>query len=271
MANKKYEKTIKKILQSNPSWLYHDIIIYDEIDSTNKKAKEHAKRGAESGTIILAFKQSQGRGRYDRVWESPPGGLYLTIILRPDIPLDRVHLLSITTSLALADTIKDYKILPSIIWPNDLYINDKKIAGILSELETIDKRIEYVIIGIGLNVNTRLSDYSQVLQPYVTSMLNEIKKEVDLAGLLEKLLHYFGYYYKLLIKNEVNYILERWRGYATMLGRVITVKTPKEVITGRAVDIDQQGFLHVVTEEGEEKIINSGDCVRVEGLRGSPT
>ncbi|MEM0492475.1 MAG: biotin--[acetyl-CoA-carboxylase] ligase [Candidatus Thermoplasmatota archaeon] len=271
MIDESYKKTIKKIIHRESSWLYKDIIIYDRVDSTNRIAKDKVKNGADEGTIILALTQDKGRGRYNRVWESPLGGLYLSIILRPNIPVNKAHLLSLTTSIATADTVKKYKLSPSIVWPNDIYIDNRKIAGILSESEVTGEELKYVVIGIGLNVNTRLDDYSDGLKPYVTSLLNEIGRETDIREVLENLLYYFDYYYKILLNDNVNYILDKWRGYASMLGRNIIIQTSSERITGRATDIDHNGFLHVITEDGEERIINSGDCIRLERITPPPT
>ena len=126
------KKTLKFFKTTNSDFI-KKMYVYDNISSTNRKAKEFAKKGADEGTIVIAKHQTKGRGRIDRVWESPEGGAYLSIILRPTCTPDKTTILTLLTSLVVSETINMYSLSSNIKWPNDVYVYGKKIAGILIE------------------------------------------------------------------------------------------------------------------------------------------
>jgi BirA family biotin operon repressor/biotin-[acetyl-CoA-carboxylase] ligase len=130
-----------------------NLLVFDELDSTNSTAKELALAGAEEGTVVLARTQNQGRGRFDRIWQSPEGGIYLSFILRPKVSAEKTSLLPFVAALALTKTIDSYGLHATIKWPNDVRVNGKKIAGILLESEVIGHSSNYVVVGIGMNLN----------------------------------------------------------------------------------------------------------------------
>lgn len=241
------------------------IIVFNEIQSTNSKAKELARKDEEEGTIVIARIQKKGRGRYDRLWESPEGGLYLSIILRPDCPPNKATLLTLVTSLVVSKTINSYNLSSDIKWPNDVRVKGKKIAGILIESEGHGNKVEYIILGVGINLNTDTNLLSKKIRLISTSLSEEIGNSVDYYNFLKNLLFNFDKYYKLFLDKKFDSILKEWKNQSDTLGRRVRIITSSEQIIGKAYDIDQSGFLIVIKDSGECKKVASGDSIYIEG------
>ena len=190
---KKTEEFSKK-LDSN---FVKKLVVFDELDSTNRTAKELAAAGAEEGTIVIARTQTHGRGRFDRVWQSPEGGVYLSMILRPTVPAEKTSLLPFVAALALSTTLESYGVHAAIKWPNDVRVNGKKIAGILLESEVKGQTVNYVVIGVGVNLNIDLTMLSSDLQTRSTSLLSAVDTPVDEYEFLKKFFLQCDFYYTL--------------------------------------------------------------------------
>ena len=242
------------------------IIVFDALPSTNSKAKELARNGGEEGTIVISKVQKKGRGRFDRYWESPEGGLYLSVILRPKTPSDKTTLLPLVASLAVFDTIKSYGLNTKIKWPNDVRVNRKKIAGILLESEADGNKLEYAVLGIGINLNTDINKFSRELRENVTSLSQELDTVVDYQQFLEKLLSALAAHYSVFSNGDFDTIIEKWKQHSDTLGKKVKIATSTDEIIGKACDVDQSGFLAVVTDSGEHKKITSGDCIYFDEL-----
>ncbi len=221
------------------------IIKLDTVESTNDYAKKIASE-SENFTTILAKKQSKGKGRLNRRWESPEGGLWVSIILKPNI---FSSLLSLVSGLAVLKTLESYGICSRLKWPNDLLVSEKKICGIL-----LEKSSDSIIIGIGLNVNISHMDTENW-----TSMFAETKKRFNLEEVLGVLIDHMKYYYSLYEKKEFSKIREEWKQNSCTLGKNVVVETSFETISGKAVDIDENGFL--ILDNGKK--INAGDVVHL--------
>jgi len=241
--------------------LVKKFVVFNEISSTNSKAKELAQCGEAEGTVVIAQMQKSGRGRFDRIWESPEGGLYLSIILKPDVSPDKTTLLPLVAALAVSTTIRDYDLSVSIKWPNDVRINSKKVAGILLESDINSEKINYVIIGIGVNLNSTIDQFPTDLKKTSTSVFNELACHVDYHKFLVDLLSNFERYYSLFIQGGYDSIISEWKKASDTLGKQVKIVTSSSDIVGMATDIDNSGFLLVKTESGEQKKIMSGDCV----------
>ena len=237
------------------------IILFDELPSTNSKAKELARNGGEEGTVIIAKVQKKGRGRFEREWESPEGGLYLSVILRPEMSPDKATLLPLVASLAVFDAIKSYGLSAKIKWPNDIRVNRKKIAGILLESEAVRNRLEYAVLGVGINLNTDINSFSRELKDDVTSLAQELDIVVDYQQFLEKLLSAIETRYSTFSNGDFNTILGEWKRHSDTIGRKVKIITSTDEIIGKAYDVDQSGFLIIATDSDEHKIITSGDCI----------
>jgi len=221
------------------------IIKLDTVESTNEYAKKITSK-SENFTIILAKKQRSGRGRLNRKWESPEGGLWVSVILKPEF---FSSLLSLDMGLAVLETLKNFGIDSKLKWPNDLLVSEKKICGIL-----LEKISENVIIGIGLNVNI-----SKMNTENWTSMSVETKKRFNLEEVLDVLINNMRYYYSLYEKREFSKIIEEWKQNSCTLGKNIIVETIPETLSGKAIDIDENGFL--ILDNGKK--INAGDVVHL--------
>lgn len=237
--------------------IYH----YDVIDSTNIRARELAEKGAAEGTLVIAESQTAGRGRRGRVWVSPQNdGIYLSLIARPWLSPVEASQLTLLTAVALADAImKKNDLAIQIKWPNDLLIDGRKLSGILTELRTEGDMVAYVIIGIGVNVNTTLKDLSTVTDQKVTSIAVETGARSSRLQLLQAFLEEFEDQYTLLGTHGFGPILERWKVLSDIVGKMVRVDEAGHTLKGRVVNVEQTGVLVVKSETGEVKRIFSGD------------
>jgi BirA family transcriptional regulator, biotin operon repressor / biotin---[acetyl-CoA-carboxylase] ligase len=232
--------------------LYH----YPSISSTNEKAKTLADHGMKEGTVVISDIQTQGRGRKQRSWSSSNGGLWFSIILRPKISLSNAMQVTMCAACAVTEGIqRQLTIQPSIKWPNDVLIEKKKICGILTEIAAEIDEINYLIVGIGLNVNNTLPVH---LQKYSTTLKEEIKKEVKLTPLLINIFESFDRFYQSLKQGDLASIKKTWRSNSSTIGSEVKVKMDQEIVKGKAIDIGSNGELIVQTTQGNKKII-TGD------------
>jgi len=235
--------------------------VFDELSSTNIKAKELAQDGEAEGTVVIAQMQKSGRGRFDRRWESPDGGLYLSIILKPNVSPDKITLLPLVAALAVSTTISNYGLSSTIKWPNDVRVHKKKIAGILLESDVNENQLHYVILGIGVNLNIDVNLFPSELKDTTTSLLHELHTVVDYHKFLENLLLSFDTYYAMFLNEEFESIISKWKMLSDTLDRRVKIVTSSDEIIGKAYDVDRSGFLLVITDSGEHKKIMSGDCL----------
>ncbi len=241
-------------------------------DSTNIRAKQLAEFGEEEGTIIIAEKQTAGKGRMGRHWESEPGaGIYMSMVLRPDISPVYVPGITLVTALALVGAIKETcNASPLIKWPNDIVLGGKKICGILTEMSSEMDFINYVVTGIGINANNKY--FPEEIEETATSLFIQTGKKTDRAQLAACTIDYFGRYYKKFEKaksiepftNEYNNALaNRDKEVKILYGMA---ENAKKTETGIARGIDKNGALIVDTKSGTRHVL-SGE-VSVRGLYG---
>ncbi|MGB4547957.1 MAG: biotin--[acetyl-CoA-carboxylase] ligase [Syntrophales bacterium] len=237
------------------------IIHFSEADSTNSRAKELAVRGAPEGTIVLAGKQTGGRGRRGRSWFSPEGtGLYVSLILRPPVAPSEAPKITLMTAVAVCDALVPF--LPSsprVKWPNDVLAGGKKIAGILTEISTEPDAVDYVVAGIGLNVNTPAGQFPKEIRDRATSLLVETGKTHSITVILRSLLESFERNYGLFLEGKFPLLLERWRTCAGIMGQYGRVDQVGRVLAGEIRDVDEDGFLLILDEKGRLHRIVSGD------------
>lgn len=233
--------------------LGQQIQYFQEVNSTNRVAKELAQAGADEGLLVVAEKQDAGRGRLGRTWSSPVGGIWLSLILRPQLPPFKVQGLTLLTAVAAVEATKMLSDLNvGIKWPNDLLVNGKKLAGILTEVSAEMEQLHYVVVGLGLNANVSLSQLPTEIEATATSILAETKQPIKRAEWVQTFLQRFEAAYQQVARHGFTQILERWRTYSVTLGQSIVIHSAGENIAGRAVDINEQGALLVKTENGVE-------------------
>ena len=240
------------------------IHVFDDLASTNRTARSLALQGAEEGTVVIAQTQSMGRGRFDRVWQSPKGGLYLSLLLRPKTPIEKTSLLTFVAALAITHTIRSFNVPARIKWPNDVLVNGKKIAGILLESETSVTQVSYVIVGIGVNLNTNLAHLSADVRKNATSLHKEHGSVIDNEEFLNTLFLQFDRFYQLFSTGTFDQIIEAWKHQSDTLGKHIRVQISNDIIQGTAVDVDQFGFLLLKTQEGTTIRVTNGDCTIID-------
>ncbi|RLF59193.1 MAG: biotin--[acetyl-CoA-carboxylase] ligase [Thermoplasmata archaeon] len=229
---------------------------FPSLPSTNSHAKELLKKDISEGCVIVTEEQMNGRGRKNRKWFSPKGGLWFSVILYPDIPPQKAMYVTMAASIAISIALKEIcNINPEIKWPNDILLDGKKICGILTELDAEMDKINYSIIGIGLNVNNGIPS---ALNHSATSLKKFTGNEVSRVLLLRSILLHFDKIYQYIVCKDLDFIQKTWLSYANIIGKEICVHGEKETIKGRVSDIDENGCLFLSTNKGITHIV-AGD------------
>ena len=248
------------------AYIGQKIYYFPEIESTNIIAKEkalHREEGIEEGVLVITERQSAGKGRLGRKWFSPTGGIWLSIILYPQLPPSYIPRITLMTAVAAVKAIKIYtQIKPQIKWPNDILINEKKVCGILTEMSAELDIINWVVVGIGINANIDHQKFPENIQANAISLKEVLGKEVLRVKLAQVFLQEFEKYYEILKRREFSSILKEWKLYSHTLGRKITVDIGERIITGEAVDINEEGALILKKEDGELIKIISGTILK---------
>ncbi len=240
------------------------IIYYQAVDSTNLTARHHAESGAPHNSIITAEEQLQGRGRLGRSWYSPKrGGLWFSMILRPRmLTPQQVAPVTLVTAAVLADYFNKHHHLPlKVKWPNDLLIRNKKTGGILTELKGELERIDYLIIGIGLNISQQSGSFPQELDTTATSIFIESGRRLDRTALLLALRDKLAKAYEVFFSEGFDPFLSLWKKYNTTLGNLVTVSWQGGKQKGKAIDITKKGALILQNDKGENETINYGELI----------
>lgn len=261
----------ESVLRSLPSdYPWGDRLHYfPTIDSTNTRLKLLARQGAPEGTVLLAGHQTAGRGRMTRNFHSPEGaGIYLSLLLRPDCTPDRLMHLTCACAVAVCDAIeKACGFRPGIKWTNDLVCGKRKLGGILTELGfTSDGKVDYAILGIGINRTQTSEDFPRDLRDIAASLSMITEKEVDRAAVTAAMMQALWRMSKQLLSNADG-ILEQYRKDCITLGQDISVVRGETVRHGKALDVDSQGALLVRFTDGHTESVNSGE-VSVRGMYG---
>ncbi len=236
-----------------------DIVYSKEIDSTNREAKDLADEGAPEGTLILSEAQIKGKGRKGRTWFSPPkGGIYISLILRPTISPVEAPKFTLLAAVAIAEALLSMTPLNiNIKWPNDILVNGKKIAGILTEMSTEMDAVNYIVVGLGLNVNTPKFPYE--IQGIATSILIETGKVFPRVRLIQDYLQRYETYYEMVKKTGFDPIINRWKDLSNIIGKKVEVNVIGNQFIGEALDIDGDGALILRDDQGVFHRIISGD------------
>ena len=250
---------IKPILKTK--WIGKTIHYFNTLDSTNSKAYQLALNGAEEGEVVVAESQEKGRGRLGRQWFSPPFlNLYLSVILRPKIPPHQASLITLMAAIATADAIQKFSgFLPLIKWPNDILLRNRKVAGLLNEINSEMDRIHFVILGIGINLNMDEKMFSKEIRTVATSLKREMRQTISRKAFLQSLLQELEKWYTIFMKQGSAFILKAWRDRAHLKGRRVKVTSFGETLSGIAVDVDSDGALILETADGKRKRVVAGD------------
>jgi BirA family biotin operon repressor/biotin-[acetyl-CoA-carboxylase] ligase len=240
--------------------LGYRILSYGKVSSTNDVAKEIAGKSSEGKLAISAEMQTRGKGRAGRSWFSPKGGLWLSIVLRPAIGPKEALRFTFVASLAVAKTIRAmFGLEAGVKWPNDVLVNGRKICGILTETKTRNYKVDFVVVGIGINANIELQSFPQDIRESATSLLHELGFKTKLERLTENLLRNFEYYYMNVQSGKWSGLLQEWKSTAPFLGKKVHISSSKGVLVGKAQDVDDDGALVIALDDGTTKRIVFGD------------
>ena len=231
--------------------VHHAVVM----DSTMRRARLLARSGCVEGTLVIAEQQTGGRGRLDRSWMSPRGGIYMTLVTRPVVAPAQAPRISLLASVVVAGVLERLHGLPARVkWPNDVLIEDRKVCGILAEMDAECDAVRFVNVGIGLNANSRISSE----QPSATSLLELVGAPVDRVRLVRELVDGMLSGLSRLTSES---LVDDWRARSATLGRTVSVVAPGDRVTGVAVDITSSGALLVRDRDGHTHEIVAGDCV----------
>lgn len=250
----------------NTNFIGRNYLHKNLISSTNDYAKEYANY-YDDGTVIVAERQESGKGRLGRKWLSnESNGIWMSIILKPNLNPHDVVSLTQVAAISVVNAIEENTICKAgIKWPNDIIINDKKVCGILTEMSSEIDKINYIIVGIGLNVNISL--FPDDISNKATSLMIELSEKIDRKKLLASILNNFEKFYSIFLRFGFNSVRDMCKKYSITIGRDVIIKANNIEYTGYAVDIDNDGNLIVETKNYGVKKVLSGD-VSVRGLLG---
>jgi BirA family biotin operon repressor/biotin-[acetyl-CoA-carboxylase] ligase len=238
--------------------LWKDIIHFDTIDSTNKKAKELASKGANDGTVIISEVQEASNGRFKRAWSSPKGGIWFSIILRPNIiPIECPKITQVTAA-SMYKTLSSLNGNLQIKWPNDIILNDKKLCGILTELKCDLETVDYLIVGIGLNVN--IDNFEDAISSIATSLKIEFNKDFNRTEIISSFLKNFEELYNQFVHNgDISETIEICRENSNLFGKKARLITCNNEETVTCLRLSEDGTLIVRDSLGNEKTVLSGE------------
>ncbi|MGI0026681.1 MAG: biotin--[acetyl-CoA-carboxylase] ligase [Nitrosopumilaceae archaeon] len=239
------------------------IYYFDILDSTQNFAIELASKKIESGTLVISQKQTHGRGRLDRKWVSPSGGIWLSLILHPEFEISVSTLFSLIASLALAITIeKIFKIKPKLKWPNDVTVNDKKVAGILIDASIESGKIDYLVLGIGINFKINPIEIEKMIRHtanyYGVTTLLKKNENMNPIKLVQRFLLELERLYQISLKKEPEFFIQEWTRRSSTIGKSIAITLPNEILRGKALRVDNDGAL-VILNKGKTRRIIAGD------------
>lgn len=244
-----------------------NIEYWEDIDSTNIRAKELAKEGNADGTFVVANAQSAGQGRRGRNWQSRPGeNIYMSFVLQPEIPPQNASMLTLVAALAVADGIRTVTGLASQIkWPNDIVIQGKKVCGILTEMSA-DSAIHYVVVGIGINVNETV--FEDALKETATSLRLELGHKINRLFIIEETLAAFETYYQIFLQDKnLARLKETYNKQLVSQNREVKILQEQDEYRAVARGINEAGELMVEKEDGTKEYVMSGE-VSVRGVYG---
>ena len=260
------EAEIKSLMHTE--WVAKEVLYFDTIDSTNTKAQELAEKGYPSGTLVVADKQESGKGRRGRSWVSPSGtGIFMTLMIKPDINPNNASMLTLVAALAVAKAITSVTGEEAMIkWPNDIVVNGKKVCGILTEMNAQFDYINHIVVGIGINVHNE-SFPDEISQMASSLMIEAGGKRFHRAQIIAETMSYFEQYYDTFLKTQdLSALVREYDELLVNRNKSVRVLDPKEPFDGKAMGITPKGELIVDTWESR-KLVSSGE-VSVRGIYG---
>ena len=258
--------TKEKILPTlETEYMGKEILCFRKVFSTNSIAKFLANHSADEGTVLISEIQTKARGRSGKKWEAPYGGVWMSLILRPNVPTARIGLITLATGVAIAKSIRSLGVDARIKWPNDVLIHGKKISGVLTEVNATFNEIDWIVVGIGIDSNLKLEDFSEDIRIGTTTLTEELPSKVDENELIAIFLNEFEKVYQLYKDGEIETILKDWRDLADTIGKYVNItQTGGKITQGYVVGINHEGSLIIERQDGTLEKIISGELRTVE-------
>lgn len=255
--SKMLEERLKTVIVGRV--VYH----YENVPSTNDVAHRLGREGVPEGAVIIAGSQSEGRGRGGKAWFSPSDvNLYCSVVLRPELPPQDVPLLTLISSVVLVDTLESYGVKGGIKWPNDILVDGRKVAGVLTEASTTGGRVDFLVLGFGVNVNATRALLDSGLggdAKGATSLVEILGREVDLVEFAASLLTRLEEWYLAFLREGRRIIVAAWNDRSIMAGRRVEVQEATGAVVGKVLGIDAEGHLVVEPLPGKTHRVISGD------------
>lgn len=240
---------------------------FKDVESTNDVARNLASKGEPEGTVVIAETQGQGRGRLGRAWISPEGGVYFSVLLRPVLSPAEVAKVTLTFAVSVTAAIRESTgVNATIKWPNDVLYDGRKLVGILTEMTAEADAVNFLVVGVGVNVNTELRQYPARVRDKITSLAAVLGEPVDRIGLAAAILQHLDEDWTRLVRGEFGNVLNDWRRMSSTLGALVRVSTVTGEFEGEAIDVGPDGQLIVAASDGRERAFSSGE---VEHLRSA--
>ena len=260
---KEYINAEKISKNLDTKYIGKNLYVYNEVNSTNTVAKFLAMNNVENGSVVISEKQNAAKGRSGKSWESPIGGVWLSIILNPQVDYSKLPLITLATGVAVAKMLEKVGVKnPQIKWPNDIMIYGKKVCGILTEAVTKFNTIENVIIGVGIDANLDINDFPKELQDGTTTIEIELGKKEDEATLIRIFLEEFEKIIEVFNNKGYEDILKEWRKRSYTIGKIVEVREPfNKHYDGYVVGIGKEGELIVEKIDGTFEKVISGECI----------
>ncbi len=263
MTVKKGLDTDQIIKSLRTRYIGKELLYFKSTGSTNLETAEAGKKGSPEGTLVIADEQTHGKGRLGRSWISPPFvNLYFSVLLRPRISPQTAGWINLLASVSLVKSIQSSTgLVPDIKWPNDLMFNEKKLGGILTDLHLKGDQIDYLVLGIGVNVN--MARFPALISKTATSLKKELKHDLHRESLCIAILEKIEADLELFYQKGPGTVLSEWEKLSSTLGKIITVRQPGQTLTGKAIGLDSNGGLIIETENGAKVTIMTGDVIHL--------
>lgn len=237
------------------------LLLREEVGSTSEEANRMAREGAPEGALVVAERQTRGRGRWGRTWHSPPAGnLYFSLVLRPALAVERWPPIALAAGLGVVEALDGMGFSAGLKWPNDVLLDSRKVCGVLCEATSPPEgSAAYLVLGVGVNVNLDPDELPAELRDRATSLRAQAGRDIDRTPLLGAILTRFQSWYDRLLRGELDPVLARWRSRCVMFGEEVTYHTRAGRRRGLAVDLNRDGALLVRSQDGQVQVVQTGE------------
>ncbi|MGR9049949.1 biotin--[acetyl-CoA-carboxylase] ligase [Halobacillus faecis] len=248
-------------------WIGHELHHYDQVESTQEIVHQLAKQGKPHGTVVIADEQVKGKGRMSRNWDSPKGkGIWMSVLLRPNLPPVQAPQITLLAATVLARMVAERSsLVPQIKWPNDLLINHKKVSGILTEMQAEQDTIQYIVLGMGMNVNQEDREIPEDIKYKASSLKVESGQHWNIQQTVQHILRLFEETYERFETHGFASVKKDWEHFGYKIGEEVTISTMRKTWQATLIGIEPDGALRARSKDGEEEKLYSAEIHWGEG------